>query len=365
MRRLNEIGQDPSYGNLGKACFPCHAATAELLGEIEDPLNPQFSEAGSEGVTCDMCHIIARDLRVDDLDFGAYVGEPGVRYANMKDPMPTEAHDNVSLSFYSKSNVCAPCHQLGELENTFREWDDAGLEASGLECQVCHMPTYTGRAAPGAPIRDDLHRHDFASADYPRAVTPGVDVEVIKAATRRLLELSLVVAVEGVPSFATEGSRFEFSVAINNRRVGHAIPSGISFWREMWIEVTVADAAGVSVYRSGYLEENGDLASAEDDPDLVSFSSIIYDAEGLPNPLPWNIDTIDESPMLQFGETRRASYAVPVGSGLRGPLTLTVRVRFRPLPPQLLREIDLEELLPIEIFDLWEKTYYVGLGDGS
>jgi hypothetical protein len=249
-----------------------------------------------------------------------------------------------------------------EFENTFREWNDSGLAASDLECQVCHMPTYTGRAAPGAPVRDNLHRHDFASADYPRSVTSDVDVEAIKEATERMLKISLVVAVEGVPSSSAEDSTFDFTVTVNNRRVGHAIPSGVSFWREMWIEVSVIDAARTSVYRSGYLEENGDLVSAEDDPDRVSFTSIIFDDEGQRDPLPWNVATIDEAPTLQFGETRRATYTIPVGSDLDGPLSVTITVRFRPMVPQLLRDIDLEDLLPIEIFDLWTETYYVELG---
>lgn len=367
MRRLNEIGQGLSDGNMGKACFPCHSPAAVLLDEIDDPLDPDFSEVGAEGIACDFCHILARDLEVGVLDFSSYIGEPGVRYANMADPMPTEFHGNESLAFYSKSQICAPCHQLStadgvEFENSFREWDDSGLAAAGMECQTCHMPTYTGRAAPGAPLRDNLHRHDFASADYPRSVTPGVDVEAIKDATKRMLKISLVVAVEGVPSLVAQESNFDFTVAVTNRRVGHAIPSGVSFWREMWIEVTVVDAAGIPVYRSGYLEENGDLVSTEEDPDRASFTSIVFDEEGQRDPLPWDIATIDEAPMLQFGETRRVPYTIPVGSDLEGPLSLTVTIRFRPIVPQLLRDIDLEELLPIEIFDMWTKTYYVELG---
>lgn len=351
---------------MGKACFPCHAPAAVLLDEVDDPLDPSFSEVGAEGIACDFCHIIGRDLEVGVLDFSGYIGELGVRYANMSNPMPTDFHGNQSLAFYSKSQICAPCHQLSTsggvpFENSYLEWQNAGLAAVGLECQTCHMPTYTGRAAPGAPLRDNLHRHDFASADYPRSVTPGVDVESIKAASERMLKLSLVVAVEGLPSSVAAGGDIGFTMAVTHRRVGHAIPSGVSFWRELWIDVSVLDADGTLVYRSGYLEENGDLVSAEDDPDLASFTSVVFDAEGERDPLPWDIVTIDETPMLDFGETRRKSYAIPVHSGFEGPLVLAIAVRFRPIVPQLLRDIDLEELMPIEIFDLWTETYYVAL----
>jgi len=367
MRRLNEIGQELSDGNMGKACFPCHAPAAVLLDEVDDPLAPSFSEVGAEGIACDFCHILARDLQEGVLDFSGYIGEPGVRYANLADPMATDFHENERRAFYSKSQVCAPCHQLStaggvEFENSYREWENSGLASAEIECQTCHMPTYTGRAAPGAPLRENLHRHDFASSDYPRSVTPNVDVEAIKDATERMLKLSLVVAVEGVPSSVAGGSDFDLIVAVTNRRVGHAIPSGVSFWREMWIEVKAVDADGTLVYRSGYLEENGDLVAADDDPDRASFTSVVFDGEGQPDPLPWDIVTIDETPMLQFGETRRVPYTIPVGSDLEGPILLTITVRFRPLVPRLLRDIDLEELLPIEIFDLWTKTYYVELG---
>ena len=58
MRRLNEIAQGLSAGNMGKACFPCHTPAAVLLDEIDDPLDPNFSEVSAEGVACDFCNIL-------------------------------------------------------------------------------------------------------------------------------------------------------------------------------------------------------------------------------------------------------------------------------------------------------------------
>ena len=40
---------------------------------------------------------------------------------------------------------------------------------------------------------------------------------------------------------------------------------------------------------------------------------------------------------------------------------MTAALRFRPVPPGMVRELDLERLLPIEIFDMWTETKTVPL----
>jgi hypothetical protein len=50
---------------------------------------------------------------------------------------------------------------------------------------------------------------------------------------------------------------------------------------------------------------------------------------------------------------------VPIGAV--GPLTVEMALNFRPMDPRVIRAIELDELLPIEIFEMWsdERTVAV------
>ena len=61
------------------------------------------------------------------------------------------------------------------VENTYTEWLGSFYSGFGVECQDCHMPAYTGRAAEGGPIRPDVHRHRFVGVDYATIPFRGID----------------------------------------------------------------------------------------------------------------------------------------------------------------------------------------------
>jgi len=158
-----------------------------------------------------------------------------------------------------------------------------------------------------------------------------------------------------VPIDVAAGDSLAFTVTVTNHRTGHAIPSGTSFTREMWLDVTVRDADGTELYRSGGLAANGDLLPQ----DLEFFGSRLLDANNDPTFFTWRAVGIDESKLLQFGQSRVATYALEVPVDAVSPLSVDVKLRFRPLPPELLRILDLEHLGAIEIFEMEEAAAVV------
>jgi hypothetical protein len=216
------------------------------------------------------------------------------------------------------------------------------------------MPAYDGPAATTGPVRR-VHRHEFVGVDYLTTDFRGADRAAQLAAVRSLLENSVRVTPD-FPAEVADGDTLELGIAVSNELTGHSIPSGTSFARDMWIEVTVADGLGAPVYRSGWLEANGDLVDPADDPDLVRFGSVLTDANGDPTQLTWRAVAIDESDLLRYGQTRQAVYSIGIPAGTAGPLAVNVRLRFRPMKPELVRAASLPELLPIEIFDMWSAS---------
>jgi hypothetical protein len=369
MRKMAEIAASEPGGSIGSECFACHAPARvrqeSWLASLPPTANPLVEDLSMDGVTCDVCHSSDSVPPGGSIDFLPDVDPSGPKLAGLRNPAPNSFHESAHDNSFTTSVTCAPCHQVNlddgsGLENTFREWSDSNLSGQGIECQACHMPAYAGPAATGGPLRPDLHRHTFTGVDYALTDFRGIDRDAQKQAIRELLQGAVRVAVTGVPTTTSAGASFSFDVSVENHNSGHSIPSGTSFAREMWIAITVRDASG-AIYRSGYLEANGDLVAASADPDLEFFGSTMRDASGNPTFFSWRAASIDESLLLPFGFTRTATYTVDVPIGAVGPLTVEMALNFRPMDPRVIRAVELDELLPIEIFEMWsdERTVAV------
>ena len=212
------------------------------------------------------------------------------------------------------------------------------------------MPEYRGPAVRGGPERS-VHRHEFVGVDVstvePEAF-PGYDE--LRALTQRLLEESAELHV------LAQSSARRLDVRIDNL-AGHALPSGATADREMWLEVRVRDAAGQIRLESGTLDENGDLRVADparttrpgSDPALVLYTQHLYFDPALEKPpLPGERRHVDflwqpndeVSRLIATSDRDEVSYdlsALPAGS-----YTAEVRLLFRSFPPHLLRLLERE-----------------------
>ena len=145
----------------------------------------------------------------------------------------------------------------------------------------------------------------------------------------------------------------------------HNLPTGTTFNRQLWIALTVTDADGTLLYQTGHLDANGDLRDhfSELDPygdsDLVTFGSRFVDGRGNPTIFSWKAaQHISRSLAPLYART--LTFFVPTSPDTPGPITIEGRLRFRPLPPFLLRTIGLPELVErLEITDIDETTITV------
>ena len=351
MQRMSEIAEvEAGAAGIDESCIACHAPAAERVA------NPSTALL-AEGVSCDVCHSMTEVPPVADIHFLSELDPSGPKVAAMTAPVPNDAHDSQVRPFFATSTQCAPCHQVNfpngdGLENTFREWSQSNLSGMGIECQDCHMSEYSGQAAIGGPTRENLHRHSFTGVDYAYEPIHGIDLEAQKESIRELLRNSVKLIVENVPPTVAPGELLDFDVTIVNDRTGHSIPSGVSFSREMWNEVKVTDGSGAILLHSGSLHPNGDLVTETEDPDLAFFGAIAHDPQGAPTSMNFRAATVDESRMIPYLASKTNSYSAQIPLGATAPIRVEVAVRFRPVRPSMIRELGLDRLLPIEIFEM-------------
>ena len=314
------------------------------------------------------------------------------------------------------------------IEEAFSEWRNGPYARAGISCQNCHMGPIPGKpfmqdqlaenyivdpnVVPGAYKR---HRssHRFTGPDYSVLLAFGkTDLGLDQASFKQLGEtledqrttLFRNAATMQVkhPDAVTPGSTMPIVVSVTNSGAGHNLPTGFAAERQVWLEVIVSDATGHQLYSSGTLDSAKDLRDedSEDvqkgtlalDKDLfnlqATFTSAGFrgtDAESIStvnrllDPVPFV--TPATTPALITGyppggrifkrgipplATKTARYDVKIPANAHGPLQLTVRLRYRNLPPHLLKELDIADLRPkLRIVDMqeYEEKIQVGRGD--
>jgi hypothetical protein len=352
---MNFAEAERTNGDLRQFCIGCHTPIGTLTGTTPDGrFDPATMPAIVQaGISCDVCHSVVEaapgateagttlTLRPGDTKYGPLPALQGSNFHR------TEQR----IELFENSTFCRACHNLTvrglEVEETFDEWEESIYASRGdSHCQDCHMPRYSGRAAIDGPERPRLHRHWFTGVDV--AVTtefPGR--REAKDRVADLLRNSVAFAV-AAPDSAAAGDTFTVAVTVTNDRTGHAIPSGTSFSRQMWIEVT-ATAGSDTLYRSGHLDPAGDLLDPARDPDLVNFTTVLEGGDGVTIFTATGI----QNRLLQVNESRTASYRVPVPAVAAGPVEVAVRLRFRPFPPFKVRRLGRGDLVAeIPIFEM-------------
>jgi hypothetical protein len=115
----------------------------------------------------------------------------------------------------------------------------------------------------------------------------------------------------------------------------------------LWLEVTAVDSKGRTLYRSGHLDERGDVLDAqglvesgtEDRP--TAFHDAFVDRHGREVPY-WFASRVVQRTLASL-EERNVPYSIPVPSDLEGgSLRVGVRVLFRAYEPRALERIGLD-----------------------
>ncbi len=350
--RLNEIGQERSGNELDQFCIKCHSPLGSMFGETGPGFDrADLSELAQKGIQCDVCHLIK------NFDRGHSITEfrtDRIRRGSIADPQANSYHDSEYDARYSTSAICSPCHDiispLGvRVEATSTEWDASLYSAMGLECQACHMPLYSGKAATDGPQRE-VHRHTFTGVDIPLTDFPG-KAQTIEAVTN-LLQNSVSLSLQA-PAQINAGENWQIAVTVGNDRTGHNIPSGSTFERQMWLEVRLLSADGAQVYfESGYLDDNGDLADHHSEQvangDLPEDLQLkLYTGKAMLNgneiPFFWEADAVELNTIPAFSSDHTV-YTLP-GIQTGGWVALSVSLKFRAFPPHVLRAIGLPELV--------------------
>ena len=362
-------------------CDSCHNPIAVLSGSLDKHATGDRS-FDQDGVTCMVCHSIQKvDTKLGN---GSYtLAVPAVLVDAQGKRIPGMVPDSEILShldrhskavmqdIYKTPEFCSACHKanLPVMLNDYKwirafssydEWQQSKFSqqnpltfytADLTTCQGCHMKREPiTRQEPGAK------NGTFASHRWPAGNTAvpffyGFDEQLTKTtaflksgdylnvdifALRRAEDESMAAPLGSVPFTIKPNDTLTAYVVIQNKNIGHSLIPEVRDLYEAWVQFTVTDAVGRTIYQSGFLNPDGTLEAG-----AHSFTNRPVDASGefVDNHKVWTIHSMAYDNSIQAGRSTLVRYQFELPADAVGPFTLRAAVEYRHLRQTYLNNV--------------------------
>src|SRR5207249_3433293 len=137
----------------------------------------------------------------------------------------------------------------------------------------------------------------------------------------------VVSAPLGLVSYTVApGELLTADVVIQNKGIAHSYVPEQRDMYESWIDFTVKDNTGKTLFQSGFLKPNNDL-----DERAHSFTNRLISPQGTLNAehQVWNTHIVAYNNTIQSGRSQIVRYSFHMPPASAGPITLTATVRYR------------------------------------
>lgn len=319
------------------------SGSASMVDELKSHGNSRLEQ----GVSCITCHRIMQtkskgnsSYTLDITNRKKYVFEESnseiqhwlsEKFINSNPKVHKESY---SKELYKKSSYCASCHDefLPDsglaVVSTFKEWEKSPFNNpensdKHKDCIDCHMTNLKdnkfsplkGSSTEGGKIKDDVKVHYFSGSNH---FLSGLKNSVHEDQTIQLLRTSAELDAD-----IKDG---KIIAGVKNVGAGHHLPTGVSDFRELWLDITVTDRDNKIVFESGKLKADNNLGE-----DARPFMKVFGDENSKPvGLLFWRYKKLLSDTRIPAGERRVEMYEI--NKKLDYPLTLTVKLNFRIYP---------------------------------
>ncbi len=433
------------------ACSTCHMPMMRYQARVEGREGQVFAHLpilngdkdaaalAADGVSCTLCHQIVSAKLGDTSSFNGGFAVDELMAAGQRPIFgPYDIDDGRQRIMHSaagyaptrgdhirSSELCATCHTLytsthgpggtevGRLPEQvpFLEWKHS-VYPERSSCQSCHMPVVAESIAIASVLghtRERLARHDFRGGNffmlgmlqrYSSELGVTALPEELEAGVQRTMSILERETVRlTIDSAHASDGRLEATVVLRNL-TGHKFPTAYPS-RRAWLRVTVRDRAGVVVFESGAVANDGSIKGNDNDADAARFEphyrslsgddqvqiyeSVMYDTAGrVTTGLLSAVRYVKDNRLLPEGfEKRTASTDIAVhgeaaedadfvGGGDRvaysidvskasGPFELVAELRFQPVSFRWARNLRARQAREITRF----VAYYEAMASGS
>ena len=354
-------------------CESCHNPAALFSGALTD--KPQFKNRpfDSDGVSCIACHSIEA---VNGQGVGGYtMGQPallqkadGTKIVQATDQQildDIESHKRAMMRpILKKPEFCGACHksqvpkELNDYKflRAFAVADELQMSSFSKEsphpfyvrnketCNSCHMQKVESKYFDVSAKNGTITSHRWAASNtaiphfygYKEQLAEvtkflkddklGVDIFALHIQPDGKSKEKLVAPINRKDFKIRAGDVLTADVIVTNKNIGHSFPPELRDFYEAYVEFTVADENGKSIYKSGFIKPDGKL-----DEKAHAYKTHLVKADGSYNDLHhiWQTKTVAYNLAIQSGRSDLARYKFTVPENIGGKINLTAKLMYR------------------------------------
>ena len=352
-------------------CDSCHNPVGVITGALTSisQVDRQFDK---DGLTCMTCHSV-QSLQ-PTLGNGSYVmGVPAVMVDETGERIPGEVPDEqimqhperhaqaVMKDFYRSPEFCAACHkanlpnQLNDYKwirafTAYDEWENSKFSTRNpltfyksalFTCQSCHMLREPAKKEEYGAKKATFASHRWLAGNTAVPFYYGFDqqlektIEFLKSGNYLNVDVfgvedvktgQITAPLGSVPVTLSPGELVQAMVVVQNKNIGHSLIPEVRDLYEAWVEFSVQDSSGKTIYHSGFIKPDGML-----DERAHSFTNRPVDTNGefVDNHKVWTIHSVSYDNTIQSGRSSLVRYQFRIPQNATGSLTFTARVNYR------------------------------------
>lgn len=366
---VEEVAAQTEGEEFRKWCMGCHHPQGLLTGLTATIEKGHMFEKGGkslfkalvdekpdldEGTGCLFCHRITKLENVRGKTAGAnasftvnvkdrelYIFEnskndvlnwAGNHQINAKPEVHAKSY---SQPFYKDSSLCSTCHNEfapgtgAVIVDTYGEWEKSEYNnpddpSKHRSCIDCHMHAdvkkigedIPGISTDGGRVKDNVVTHQFTGANHHLV---GLRNEKMAAMSVELIQSSAKLE----NSITSDG---KLNVRVKNMGAGHALPTGVADFRQLWLDITLKDANGKVVLSEGKMDKKGNVAK-----DARFFQKVFGDKDGKPvGLLFWRYEKMLKDTKIPANGHRDEVFEIPADTVF--PVTVETKMKFRIYP---------------------------------
>jgi tetratricopeptide (TPR) repeat protein len=362
-------------------CDSCHNPVGILAGALNKtyPFDRSFDR---DGLTCMTCHSIQSvQTKLGNGSFvmgvpSAMVDEKGNRIPGIVPDAEILAHLDrhskaVMQDIYHKPEFCSACHKanLPPMLNDYKwiraftaydEWQGSKFSqqnpltfytADYTACQGCHMKRAANQLPEPGAKNGTFVSHRWLAGNTAVPFYYGFDeqlqktIDFLKSGNYLNVDLfalkdastgSMAAPLGSVPVALKPGELVDAYVVVQNKNIGHSLIPEVRDLYEAWVKFNVQDAAGATIYESGFLKPDGLI-----DPSAHSFTNRPVDVTGefVDNHKVWMIHSVAYDNTIQSGRSALVRYEFRIPRNIKGSVTIMAAVEYRHLRQSYLNNV--------------------------
>ncbi len=212
------------------------------------------------------------------------------------------------------------------------------------------MPAYQTACAdrPPARAKDDaareIHPHFFVGGNANADRLAGGTMHAKMAEAR--LKTAARIEVKA-PATATAGQNLPLEVVVHNVAAGHNLPTGVTELRQMWVDLRILDQNGQTVFRSGELNDSGELP-----PDAIWFGAAAADSSGRVTVKLWEMASFIRKRTVPPKRSLSEKVLAKLPADPSGTVAVEATLPYRSAPPDIVSQILGEDAFTPEIVEM-------------